>query len=142
MTTISQLLDEKGSDVWAIDPDDSVFNAVTKMADKDVGALLVLGGEKIVGIISERDYARKVILMGKTSPETPIREIMTANVICATLEQTISECLELMTEKRVRHFPVVDNDRLFGMDSIGDLVNRIINDQKITIEDLRKISHT
>lgn len=130
MTTIRQLLDEKGNDVWAIDPDDSVFNAVTEMAGKDVGALLVLEGEKIVGIISERDYARNVILMGKTSPETPVREIMTANVICATPEQTISECLEIMTEKRVRHLPVVDSDRLLGMVSIGDLVKRIINDQK------------
>lgn len=130
MTTIRQLLDEKGNDVWAIDPDDSVFNAVTEMAGKDVGALLVLEGEKIVGIISERDYARNVILRGKTSPETPVREIMTANVICATPEQTISECLEIMTEKRVRHLPVVDSDRLLGMVSIGDLVKRIINDQK------------
>jgi CBS domain-containing protein len=127
MTTIRQLLDEKGSDVWAIDPDDSVFNAITEMARKDIGGLLVLEREKIVGIITERDYARNVILRGKTSPETPVRDIMTANVICATPEQTILDCLEIMTEKRVRHLPVVDTDRLVGMVSIGDLVKRIIS---------------
>jgi CBS domain-containing protein len=137
MTTIRQLLDEKGSDVWAIDPDDSVFNAVTEMSLKDVGGLLVMEGEKIVGIITERDYARNVILKGKKSPETPVRDIMTGNVTCATPEQTISECLEIMTEKRVRHLPVVDNDRLVGMVSIGDLVKRIISDQKTTIEELQ-----
>ena len=127
MTTIRQLLDEKGSDVWVIDPDDSVFNAVTDMARKDVGGLLVMEGDEIVGIISERDYTRNVILKGKTSPETPVRDIMTANVICATPEQTILDCLEIMTEKRVRHLPVVDTDRLVGMVSIGDLVKRIIS---------------
>lgn len=127
MTTIRQLLDEKGSDVWAIDPDDSVFNAVSEMARNDVGGLLVMEGEKIVGIITERDYTRNVILKGKTSPETPVRDIMTANVICVTPEQTILDCLEIMTEKRVRHLPVVDNDRLVGMVSIGDLVKRIIS---------------
>lgn len=137
MTTIRQLLDEKGSDVWAIDPDDSVFNAVTEMSLKDVGGLLVMEGEKIVGIITERDYARNVILKGRTSPETPVRDIMTGNVTCATPEQTISECLEIMTEKRVRHLPVVDNDQLVGMVSIGDLVKRIISDQKTTIEELQ-----
>ena len=137
MTTIRQLLDEKGSDVWAIDPDDSVFNAVTEMSLKDVGGLLVMEGEKIVGIITERDYARNVILKGKKSPETPVRDIMTGDVTCATPEQTISECLEIMTEKRVRHLPVVDNDRLVGMVSIGDLVKRVISDQKTTIEELQ-----
>jgi CBS domain-containing protein len=142
MTTIRQLLDEKGSDVWAIDPDDSVFNAVSDMSCKDVGGLLVMEGERIVGIITERDYTRNVILKGKTSPETPVRDIMTAVVICATPEQTVSECLEVMTEKRVRHLPVVDNDRVVGMVSIGDLVKSIISDQKTTIEKLQKTSQT
>ena len=141
-TTIRQLLDEKGSDVWAIDPNDSVFNAVTEMSIKDVGGLLVLEDEKIVGIITERDYTRNVILKGKTSAETPVCEIMTENVIFATPEQSISECLEIMTEKRVRHFPVVDNDRLVGMVSIGDLVKRIISDQITTIEELQKTNQT
>ncbi len=137
-TTIRQLLDEKGSDVWDIDPDDSVFNAVTKMSIKDVGGLLVLEDEKMVGIITERDYTRNVILKGKTSPETPVRDIMSSDVIFATPEQSVFECLEIMTEKRVRHLPVVDGDRLVGMLSIGDLVKRIIDDQRSTIEELRK----
>ena len=141
-TTIRQLLDEKGSDVWDIDPDDSVFNAVTKMSIKDVGGLLVLEDEKIVGIITERDYTRNVILKGKTSPETAVRDIMSGNVICATPEQSIFECLEIMTEKRVRHLPVMDNDRLAGMVSIGDLVSRIISDQKAAIEELQKTNQS
>lgn len=135
-TTLRQLLDEKGGDVWDIDPDDSVFNAVTKMSIKDVGGLLVLEDDKVVGIITERDYTRNVILKGKTSPETPVRDIMTTGVICATPDQTITECLEIMTEKRVRHLPVVEDDRLLGMVSIGDLVKQIIADQKATIEQL------
>ena len=141
-TAIRQLLDEKGSDVWAIDPNDSVFNAVTEMSIKDVGGLLVLEDDKIVGIITERDYTRNVILKGKTSPETPVRDIMSGNVICATPEQSIFECLEIMTEKRIRHLPVVNNDRLVGMVSIGDLVKRIISDQKTTIEELQKTSQS
>jgi len=135
--TIRQLLDEKGRDVWAVDPDDSVFNAVTEMSRKDVGGLLVMDGETIVGIITERDYTRNVILKGKTSPETPVRDIMTADVICVAPEKSISECLEIMTEKRVRHLPVVDKDRLVGMVSIGDLVKQIIDDQKTTIAELQ-----
>lgn len=138
MTTIRQLLDEKGSEVWDIDPDDSVFNAVSEMSRKDVGGLLVMEGENIVGIITERDYTRNVILMGKTSPETPVSEIMTADVVCVTSEQTVTQCLELMTEKRIRHLPVVDDGRLIGMVSIGDLVKQIISDQKAAIEELQR----
>jgi len=141
-TTIHQLLEEKGRDVWAIDPDDSVFNAVTQMAIKDVGGLLVLEDENIVGIITERDYTRNVILKGKTSSETPVCEIMSDNVICAKPEQTVSECLEIMTEKRIRHLPVVDNDRLVGIVSIGDLVKRIITDQQTAIEELENASQS
>ncbi|MCP5074950.1 MAG: CBS domain-containing protein [Rhodobacteraceae bacterium] len=137
MTTIRELLDEKGSDVWAIDPDDSVFNAVTEMADKDVGGLLVMDGEDVVGIITERDYARNVILKGKTSPETPVRDIMTSNLIVATPEQSVTDCLKTMTEKRVRHLPVMENGVLAGMVSIGDLVKRIIADQQAVIMDLQ-----
>ncbi len=136
-TTIRQLLEDKGSDVWAIDPDDSVFNAVTQMSINDVGGLLVMRDETIVGIITERDYTRNVILKGKTSSETPVCEIMSENVVCAKPEQTVFECLEIMTEKRIRHLPVVDNDRLVGMVSIGDLVKRIITDQQTTIEKLK-----
>jgi len=130
MTNIRQLLDDKGSDVWAIDPDDSVFNAITEMSNKDIGGLLVLEGDNIVGIITERDYTRNVILKGKTSLETPVRDVMTAKVICATPAQTIFDCLQIMTDNRIRHLPVVDDDRLVGMVSIGDLVKQIINDQK------------
>lgn len=129
MTQIRQLLDRKGDHVWAIDPDDSVFNAVTEMSSRDVGGLLVMEGDQIVGIITERDYTRNVILKGKASSETPVREIMTANVVYVAPEQTVIDCLRIMTEKRVRHLPVLDNDRLVGMVSIGDLVKQIVNDQ-------------
>ena len=136
-TTIRELLDEKGSEVWDIDPDDSVFNAVTKMSIKDCGGLLVVEDERIVGIITERDYTRNVILKGKTSPETPVRDIMTADVICVSPDETVTECLEIMTEKHVRHLPVVEGNQLAGMVSIGDLVKRIIADQKTAIEELK-----
>ena len=142
MTTIRQLLEEKGSDVWAIDPDDSVFNAVTDMADKDVGGLLVMEGDEVVGIITERDYTRNVILKGKTSAETPVREIMTADVIFASPDQTVLDCLDIMTEARVRHLPVKDKDRLVGLVSIGDLVKRIIADQRATIQALQNADRT
>lgn len=130
MTEIGRLLDQKGAHVWAIDPDDSVFNAITEMSSQDVGGLLVMEGDQIVGIVTERDYARNVILKGKASPETPVREIMTTNVIYVTSEQTVMDCLQIMTEKRVRHLPVVDDDQLVGMVSIGDLAKQIVNDQK------------
>ena len=136
-TTIRELLDEKGSEVWDIDPDDSVFNAVTKMSIKDCGGLLVVEDERVVGIITERDYTRNVILKGKTSPETPVRDIMTADVICVSPDETVTECLEIMTEKHVRHLPVVQDNQLAGMVSIGDLVKRIIADQKTAIEELK-----
>ena len=136
-TTLRELLEEKGSEVWDIDPDDSVFNAVTKMSIKDCGGLLVVEDEKIVGIITERDYTRNVILKGKTSPETPVRDIMTADVICVTPDKTVTECLEIMTEKHVRHLPVVEDDQLAGMVSIGDLVKRIISDQKAALDALQ-----
>lgn len=126
MTEIRRLLEQKGNHVWAIDPDDSVFNAITEMSSRDVGGLLVMEGDRIVGIITERDYARNVVLKGKTSPETPVREIMTANVICVTSEQTATDCLQIMTEKRVRHLPVVDDGKLVGMVSIGDIAKQIV----------------
>ena len=107
-----------------------------------VGGLLVMEGDRIVGIITERDYARNVILKGKTSPETPVRDIMTAKVVCVTSDQTIVDCLEMMTEKRIRHLPVVDDDRLVGLVSIGDLVKRIIDEQRATIEELRNTSQS
>jgi len=136
METVRQLLDKKGHEVWSVHPDDSVFDAVKKMADNNIGSLVVLVDDQIVGIITERHYARHVILEGKTSPETSVRDIMATSVVCARTDQTISECMAVMTEKRVRHLPVVDQKRLVGLVSIGDLVKSIIADQEFTIEQL------
>ena len=136
METVKQLLDKKGHEVWSVNPDDSVFDAVKKMADKNIGSLVVLVDDQIVGIITERHYARQVILEGKSSPETLVREIMATPAICARTKQTISECMAVMTEKRIRHLPVVDQNKLVGLVSIGDLVKSIIADQEFTIEQL------
>lgn len=141
MATITQLLDSKGHDVWAIDPDESVFQAIEQMAERRIGALMVMQGEKLVGIVSERDYARKVILKGRSSQKTPVRDIMTSKVYCARAEQGVEECMALMTEKRVRHLPVLDGDRVDGMISIGDLVKSIIAEQQFTIEQLESYIH-
>ena len=110
METVQQLLDEKGHEVWSVHPDDSVFDAIKKMADKEIGSLVVLEGDKIVGIITERRYARNVILKGKSSLETPVRNIMETRVVCARTDQTIEECMAVMTNKRIRHLPVVDQN--------------------------------
>ena len=142
MKTAQQLLDKKGYDVWSIHPDDSVFDAIQGMADKNVGALVVIKNEKLVGIISERDYARKVILVGKSSKKTRVQEIMTKHVICARPEQTIEECMALMTEKRMRHLPVLQEKQVVGMITIGDVVKSIIEDQNIEIEELHHYIHT
>ena len=122
MKTVKQILDAKGREVWTIQPEASVFEAIQLMAEKKVGALVVADGDKPVGIISERDYARKVILEGKSSQETPIRDIMTTNVVCTRLDQTVEECMALVTEKRIRHLPLVDHGKLVGIVSIGDVV--------------------
>jgi CBS domain-containing protein len=136
MTTIKQILDTKGYDVWSIHPQESVFAAIQQMAEKEVGALVVLEGDTVVGIISERDYARKVILKGRSSRETPVRDIMTADVICVRLDQSIEECMTIVTERRIRHLPVLDSGRLVGIISIGDLVKTIIVEQQFIIEQL------
>ena len=136
METVQQLLDEKGHEVYSVHPDDSVFDAIKKMADKNIGSLVVLMDDQIVGIMTERHYARQVILKGKSSPETPVRDIMTTNVVCARTNQTIPECMAVMTEKRVRHLPVVDQNKLVGLVSIGDVVKSIIADHEFTIEQL------
>jgi CBS domain-containing protein len=136
MKTVKQILDTKGDQVWSIMPDQSVFEALKQMGEKEIGALAVMEGEKLIGIISERDYARKVILKGRTSRDTLVKEIMTAPVIATHLAQTVEECMELMTEKRIRHLPVVEQNRLIGMVSIGDLVKSIIDEQKFMIEQL------
>ncbi len=136
MTTVQHLLDEKGHDVLSIQPDDSVFDAIQKMANKDVGSLVVIEDDEPVGIFTERLYSRNVFLKGRSSPDTPVRDIMRTHVICARLEQTVEQCMAVMTEKRVRHLPVMDDERLVGIVSIGDLVKSIIADQKFTIEQL------
>jgi CBS domain-containing protein len=141
MQTVKQLLDEKGHDVVSIHPDASVLDAIQKMADKEIGALLVVDNDKPVGIMTERLYARGVILKGKSSPRTKVREIMTRSVICARPEQTVEECMAVMTEKRVRHLPVLDHKQIVGIVSIGDLVKSIIADQKFVIEQFEHYVH-
>jgi CBS domain-containing protein len=136
MATVNQLLDSKGRDVWSIDPAATVFDAIKLMAEKGIGALLVMRGGKLVGILSERDYARKVILQGRSSERTRVEEIMITSVLCAHPGQTVEESMALMTDKRIRHLPVVHNDEVEGMISIGDLVKSIIAEQKFVIEQL------
>ncbi len=140
--TVQHLLDKKGNDVWSIRPDDFVFDAIQEMAVKNVGALVVIKNDKLVGIISERDYARKVILEDKSSHKTRIREIMTTRVICGRPEQTIDECMAVMTEKRMRHLPILHEKQLVGMITLGDVVKSIIEDQKFEIEELYHYIHT
>ena len=136
MDSIPQLLDAKGRGVWSVSPDDSVFDAIKKMADRMIGSLVVLEEDSIVGIITERHYTRNVILKGKSSLSTPVRDIMETRVICVNPEHTLEECMAVMTEKRIRHLPVIDQGRLVGLISIGDLVKTIIKDQQFTIDQL------
>ena len=138
MNTVKQLLDTKGRDVWSIAPDETVFNAIKLMAEKGIGALAVMEGDGLIGLISERDYARKVILKDKLSKATSVRDIMTTPVIYTHSAQTLEECMALMTEKRVRHLPVLEKGKLVGMVSIGDLVKAIIAEQQFVIEQLEQ----
>ena len=136
--TVGAILQHKGRNVWSVSPDDSVLEAVRLMAEKGIGALVVLADERLVGVLSERDYARKVILQGRASPTTRVREIMTSHVVCTHLDQPIEECMAVMTDKRVRHLPVIEEGKLVGIISIGDLVKSIIDDQKFIIEQLER----
>jgi CBS domain-containing protein len=136
MQTVGQLLDEKGRAIFAVRPDDSMFAAITAMAERGVGALLVMDGERMVGVISERDYARKVVLKGRASKDTPVRDAMTAEVISTHEQATVDACMRLMTDHRIRHLPVLRDDQVVGMLSIGDLVKAIISDQQFQIEQL------
>jgi Predicted signal-transduction protein containing cAMP-binding and CBS domains len=137
MITVKQILEEKGHQVWTIGPDETVYKALMIMADKDIGALVVVENDQVVGIVSERDYARKVVLKGKTSLDTPVRDIMTPQVYFVNPDCSAEECMALMTEKRVRHLPVMENNKLVGVISIGDVVKSIISSQKVTIEHLQ-----
>ena len=137
MHTVGQILRKKGHDIWSVGPDTTVYEALQMMADKNVGALVVLENGELVGIFSERDYARKIVLQGKTSRQTAVSEIMTSRVNCVHPEQTTDECMALMTAKHIRHLPVLDeDDRLEGVISIGDVVKAIISDQEFVIEQL------
>jgi len=138
MKTVRDILGVKGRTVWSVDPGSSVFDALGLMAEKEIGALVVLDGARVAGIISERDYARKVILHGRASPTTRVEEIMTSHVAYTHLEQSIEECMAIITDKRIRHLPVMENEELIGIISIGDLVKAIIADQKFMIEQLER----
>jgi CBS domain-containing protein len=136
MKLVKHLLDSKGHDVISVAPDLSVFDAIKLMADKLVGSLIVMDGEQLRGIVTERDYARKVIIKGRSSESTLVSEIMSTDVLTTSSSQTVNQCMELMTERRIRHLPVVEDDRVIGMISIGDLVQAIIADQQEAIEQL------
>ena len=142
MTTLKMLLKDKGHDVWSVHPDDTVLDAIKMLAEKDIGALIVIKDDKPVGIFTERDYARNVYLKGKSSLDTAVRVVMAAPVICARLDQTVNECMALMTAKRFRHLPIMDGDELVGMVSIGDLVKSVIAEQQFTIEQMEQYIHS
>ena len=133
---VSDILRSKGSAVWSVSPTDSVREALAVMAEKGVGALVVLDGDQVVGVLSERDYAREVELKGRTARETPVGEIMTGRVAYVEPENTVEECMAVMTHKRIRHLPVIEGDRLVGLVSIGDVVKTIISHQQFLIEQL------
>jgi len=134
--TIQEILTHKGAKVWSVPPAATVFDAIQIMSDRNVGALLVIEHGRLVGVISERDYTRKVILRGKVSKQTEVREIISGDVVTVTPEHTVEECLRLMTEHRVRHLPVLLGDQVLGVVSIGDLVNWVISEQSSTIDQL------
>ncbi len=136
MVTIRRLLNQKGGNVCSIGPDATVFDAVAKMAENGIGSLTVMDGDALIGIITERHYARNVVLKGKSSSTTPIWEIMDRRVITVRPEQSVEECMALMTERRVRHLPVIEGEKVIGIVSIGDLVKSIIDDQKFVIGQL------
>lgn len=142
MKTVSQLLQGKGGGVLSVTPESSVFTALKLMAEKNVGALLVMDGDVLRGIMSERDYARKVILLGKSSHELAVRDIMSDKVVSVTPKQTVDDCMALMTGRRIRHLPVLDNGRVVGVLSIGDLVKAVIEMQQQTIRELESYIHS
>jgi CBS domain-containing protein len=136
MTTVRNILQSKGSDIWSTAPDTLVFDALKVMAEKNVGALLVMEGNQLIGIFSERDYARKVVLKGESSHHIAIRNVMTSGVISVTPDQSIEDCMALMTGKHIRHLPVLENSKLVGLISIGDVVKAIISQHEDTIKQL------
>ena len=142
MVTVKHLLDRKGRNIFAIDPEGPVLDAIRLMAEHHVGALLIMKGDELVGILSERDYARKVILLGRSSNETSASEIMSAPVITVSPDNTVDECMRIVTDRRIRHLPVVENGRVVGIVSIGDLVKAVIEEQQRTIQQLESYIHS
>jgi len=136
MTTVRDILRAKGNQIWRVSPDTTVFSALELMAEKNVGALVVLDGENLAGIFSERDYARKIILKGKASKETSVEEIMTSDVTTVRPGQSVDECMALMTDKRIRHLPVFEGEKLIGLISIGDVVKAVISEREFIIQQL------
>lgn len=138
MNNVKQLLETKGRNIWSVDPETSVYAALELMAEKSVGALVVMKDGSAAGVVSERDYARKVVLIGRSSLDTPVSEIMTADLVSVRPEQTVDDCMRLMTDRRIRHLLVMNNADLIGVISIGDLVKAIIAEQQQTIEQLER----
>ena len=138
MHTLRQLLGTKTPEVFAVAPGDSVMDAIRLMAEKGVGAVLVMDGARLAGIVSERDYARKIVLHGKSSAETSVRDIMTADVVTVSPHQTVAQCMQIVTDHRIRHLPVVEDDEVIGVISIGDLVKAVIEDQQVQLDQLQR----
>jgi len=138
MIRVKDILASKGHEICYITPNKTVYEALELMANKKIGALLVMESDKVKGLFSERDYARKMILQGRTSKDTKVSEAMTSRVICSSLDNSADECMALMTEKRVRHLPIVENDKVVGLISIGDIVKAVISEQQFTIKVLEK----
>ena len=138
MKTLRKILEEKGTEVFSVSPDDTVLDAIKAMADHDIGALVVLDREMLVGIVTERHYARRVFLKGKSSPKTQVKDIMTTPVVCADPSQSTDQGLALMTEKKIRHLPVINENQVIGIESIGDLVKSKISDQDFVIDQLER----
>jgi CBS domain-containing protein len=135
---VSSLLHHKGSTVWHVSPETTVFNAIKLMAEKNIGALPVMARDRLVGIFTERDYTRKIALMGKTSKDTRVQEVLSGDVICVAPDDSVEACMKLMTENRIRHLPVVEGGKVLGIISIGDLVNWIISAQNSAIEQMEQ----
>jgi CBS domain-containing protein len=138
MRNVRQLLDAKAPEIYAIGPDEPVIEAIRLMAEKCIGAVVVLQGGRLAGILSERDYARKIVLAGRSSRDTPVRDIMTSDVITVGLDDTVEACMQVVTNRRVRHLPVVDGGSVLGLVSIGDLVKAVIEDQQLELDQLQR----
>ncbi|MBT2746463.1 MULTISPECIES: CBS domain-containing protein [Lysobacter] len=138
MRTVRQLLEAKTAEVFAIGPDAPVIDAIRLMAEKRIGAVLVMEGARLAGILSERDYARKIVLQGRSSADTPVRDIMTAQVVSVNLNDSAERCMQIVTDKRIRHLPVVEGGEVVGVVSIGDLVKAVIEDQRVELDQLQR----